>query len=185
MMRSALLIMVACVLAGCACARVVDTDQSSGAYADINQTAQQETAWVQLRDGQTIQATDLHVASDTAVYVDENGQMQSVATEEIAQVTFIRHDQGALEGLGIGVLVGAVAGGLIGAATYDGPEIITNSRASSAAVYALVLNVLTAPIGVIAGVARGSRVVYQFHADAPSIAGGTQGVSSSNEGTPK
>lgn len=104
-------------------------------------------------------------------YYDADGWLRTVATDRIRRVAFVSRGRGALQGLGLGLLVGAIGGVFIGAASYDGPSFLIQSRADNAVFFALGFSLFTAPGGLLVGVARGSRKAYRLEWEPPAKEG--------------
>src|SRR6185503_15868448 len=86
----------------------------------------------------------------------------------VARVVETRNAQGALEGLGIGALVGVVGGAALGYADGDdvceneGHCILTFSAVDKATIGAVVFGVIGGGIGGAIGLIRGSRYIYSY-----------------------
>jgi len=170
-MRYMYLLVVTTVLIGCTSTRVVDTQMPSP-YAEVNAATQSRTVQLRLADGRTLQATDLDIAPDVASYVDADGQMHTVATDAIEQVAFVQGGRGALDGLGIGLLMGGAGGAMIGLAS--GSTCNEDDLFCDPGFYAAVSGALFGTIGGLVGgaigSARGHRTVYRLRADGHPLA---------------
>lgn len=165
-MRYMHLLVVITALAGCTSARVVDT-QAPSPYAEVNEAAQDRVVQVHLADGRTLHATDLDLTPDVASYVDADGQMHTVATDAIEQVAFVQGGRGALDGLGIGLLMGGAGGAMVGLAS--GSTCNEDDLFCDPGFYAAAFGALFGAIGGLVGGAigsvRGHRTVYRLRAD--------------------
>lgn len=89
-------------------------------FDDINKAAAGKLASMTLTNGQVLSGKGLQMAMDSTFWLDKaTGRKQSIATSEIGKVVIKKRGRGALEGLGIGILTGAVTGALIGFASGD------------------------------------------------------------------
>jgi hypothetical protein len=129
-----------------------------------------ETVTVEMSNGAAVEATVEVVASGTVLHTEDGVDM---ALADASKVTEIRRGRGALEGLGIGVLLGGAAGAAIGYADGDdectGLCLFKTSAAEKAVVAGVFVGTIGGLIGLLVGVARGSRDVYDLEAARPRI----------------
>lgn len=168
---------VLAIFAGCNHMRVLSVD-SPNSYSEINQRGEQSTALVTLNSGGTVSARSLHFAPDVVTWMDPwSGEMGSVQTANIKSVQFQSQGSGALEGLGIGLIVGVVGGtvlGLIATATEPANCSFFCGTGTNVVFGIIVVGVPSSVIGGLAGAARGSRSVYAVeprHDNRPSDLG--------------
>jgi len=170
-MRYTVSLLALLVLTGCTSTRVADLGAPT-THAAINEKAQRQITHMRLTDGRTMQVTYLRLDADSASYIDGKGDVRSIAADQIASVRFTRHGQGALQGLGVGVLAGGGGGALIGLISsttcreddwFCGPGV-------NAAVFGTLLGAIGGMVGLGLGFSRGRRTVYRFDDDqvAPS-----------------
>jgi hypothetical protein len=86
---------------------------------------------------------------------------------EVHSIRYKNRLRGILEGAGLGLFAGAAGGSLLGAATFDEPNIIVQTAWDAVAFGALGLGLLGTPIGELIGVVRGSHIVYEVQG--PSV----------------
>lgn len=104
-------------------------------------------------------------APDGVTFANDAGVLPPTA---VAKVTEIRHGRGALEGAGIGFLIGAVAGAAIGFADGDdecSPEgwcFVAFSAEEKAVIAGIGIGGIGGLIGLVAGGLSGSRFVYSY-----------------------
>jgi hypothetical protein len=93
---------------------------------------------------------------------------------EVNKVTEVKALRGALEGLGIGSLIGLVGGAVIGFADGDDecdPNqecFLAFTAGEKAAITGVVFGGFGALIGLVAGALRGSRDVYEINGASPT-----------------
>ena len=136
-------------------------------YAKLNRLARGKVATVLLADGRELKVGTLQVTPDSTSWLDpETGRFESVATAEIQEMRFVRHGKGALEGLGMGLLVGAVVGGALGAsARCEGWCFV--SQGELALIGGAVLGGIGALVGAPIGAAVGSKEIFHFGSASP------------------
>jgi hypothetical protein len=84
-------------------------------FDEINKVAAGKPARVTLTDGRVLSGKGLQMATDSTSWLDSTtGRKQSIVTTEIDKVVIKKRGRGALEGLGMGVLAGAVIGFALG-----------------------------------------------------------------------
>lgn len=153
------------VFAGCTHTRVLTAD-SPDALAEINQRGERSTASVTLITGETVSARSLHFAPDLVTWIDpQTGATTSSHTSDVGSVRFMSRGRGALEGLGVGFLTGAVVGGLVFFLAESGGAdcqscILDFSPGEAALLGIIVIGVPGAAVGGLVGAGRGSRRVF-------------------------
>lgn len=153
-MRSTLLIALA-LLTGCTTSRVADLSSTS-TRTEVNARAERGHPVLHLSGERGRQVRALHVAPDVTTWVDKKtGESRSAPTTDVEAIAFRRDGLGALQGVGIGVAVGALFGTMMGA--IDGEGLFTYSPLQGAAMGAAA----GAGIGVIVGAIRSNRFVYE------------------------
>jgi hypothetical protein len=162
-MRYMYLLVVITASAGCTSTRVVDT-QAPSPYVEVNEAVQGRVVQVQLADGRTLRATDVDLAPDVASYVDADGQMHTVATDKIEQIRLTQHGRGALEGIGIGLLIGGAGGAMVGLASVSACNEgdLFCDPGFYAIAFGALFGAIGGAIGLISGTVRGHRTVYRF-----------------------
>jgi hypothetical protein len=84
-------------------------------FEGINKAAAGKHARMTLTNGRVLSGKDLQVAIDSTFWLDSaTGRKQFIATLEIGKVVVKKRGRGALEGLGMGALAGAVIGFALG-----------------------------------------------------------------------
>ncbi|MEJ7601696.1 MAG: hypothetical protein WKG01_27590 [Kofleriaceae bacterium] len=129
---------------------------------DIQQVIGKQVTVVTL-DRNTATAYGDHVAAGI-VFRDPSGRV--IPNEHIDHVIKVSHRRGALEGLGLGLAIGAGFGAVLGLASGDDQCerecYIAFTAGEKAVVGAIVFGTLGSGIGLIVGAIRGSRSVYSF-----------------------
>lgn len=165
------LLIVLVATTGCTRTRALSTAPSAGTLSEINQRAENSVAEVTLFTGEQAQAHRLHIAPDVATWVTEGGAVRSVPSSEIMAVEFESEGRGALEGLGLGVVIGAGSGALLGLIDQSNgssdpssgsDEFISFDLGSSFAVAGGIVlgGVWGGLVGLIAGGISKSSLVY-------------------------
>ena len=136
--------------------------EEPGSYASLNERAAQQGTHVMLADGQRFSAAALQMTPDWTSWIDPaSGSVMNVATSEVAAVQFNRHGRGAWEGLGLGLLSGAVTGAAIGFADGDDESgFLTSTAEEKALGGGILLGGAGGLLGLLVGAAVGSKDVY-------------------------
>jgi hypothetical protein len=142
------------ICSGCAHVREIDRSARDlpAALARVNREVQSRTVAVRLTDGRKAAVRALRLTPDSASWL-EGGARTAVPTSKVAEVSFKSRWRGALDGLILGVLIGAPAGALVidmKGGFFD--------RAEAAVGGALGGALYGAPVGAI----RGGRIRYVF-----------------------
>lgn len=90
------------------------------AFAEINKLALKKKAIVTLADNQTLNVYRLQVTADSTSWWLK-GQWETSPTSEIREIRFVSRGKGALQAVGLGLLVGASVGAAIGYSEGDDP----------------------------------------------------------------
>jgi len=143
--------------------------RSSVDYALWNKRTLRKQPVVTLMDGQKHTANNLRFDPDSTSWVDPNTQrVIAVPTAEVSNVRIVSFGKGALEGLGLGLSIGALTGGLIGTTTSgDTGSGIQYSTGSRIGIAATGLGLIGGLIGLIIGSAKGSKDVYHIEHESP------------------
>lgn len=105
MKRLTLVIVAAALLAGCTHTRALDT-ASPEARTRLNARAEEATATLVLRNGESHAARPVHIAPDLTTWTDPSTEeARSVPTRQVASVRFDDQGRGVLEGIGLGAAV--------------------------------------------------------------------------------
>lgn len=170
-MRCTLFVLTALVLTGCTSTRVADP-QAPRPYTEVNEAVQGRVVQLHLADGRTLRATDLDVAPDVASYMDADGQMHTVATDRIEQIRLTQHGRGALDGLGVGLLMGGAGGAMIGfgLGSACSEDDLLCDPGFYAAISGALFGALGGLVGGAIGSARGHRTVYRLSTDGQPLA---------------
>jgi hypothetical protein len=132
----------------------------------VNGRADGKTALVKLTSGEEFSARSLHVAPDIITWTDPaTGKGRSAPTAQVVSIEFRNRLRGTLEGLGLGLLVGAGSGGVIGWASYEEPSpdewcFVACTPSESALLGAVFLGAGGIVFGGLAGWERGGRTRY-------------------------
>ena len=92
-----------------------------------------------------------------------------IAPMYVSKVVDTQHGRGALEGLGLGALIGGVTGAVIGYAAADEDDYLFNSKGEVAVVGGLVFGTMGALVGVVVGAVKGSTIIYEHKATGTAV----------------
>jgi hypothetical protein len=161
--------LAAVLLTGCSQTHLIRTGASDEAFpvdrARVDRELAGEDVTVDLRDGTRIRATMLDISADSVTVISSAAKtgLRTLPLAEVDRIRRTRHRKGAVQGLGIGAIVGTAAGGILGAIGYEGEDdFLFDSRAEAMLGGALIINLVTSPIGLSIGLARGHRETYQI-----------------------
>ena len=168
-------IVLAVILTGCTHSRTVHLGgEMEGPYAAINEKTQRKKPLITLADRRLIKASDLQLTPDSSSWLNvSTKRFETVATSEIRSIRFVKRGQGVLEGLSLGLLVGASLGGALGYATSSDSDFLLG-RGVGALFGGVLFGGLGASIGIVMGVGEGSKVVFHFQASPPVQPGSSE-----------
>ena len=170
---------------GCSTVRTVTLSQEKDrtiheqpeAFSSMEKFAENEKAYIRFAYGEPVNKVKLRITPDSLIWATEQpGSWSEIDRwseanfyygapwSEITSITFVSPGRGALEGLGIGLLVGGLLGALMGFADGDDPEgsFIWVSAETKAVVGGGFFGAIGGLIGIIIGAARGHQYVYLF-----------------------
>lgn len=114
------------------------------------------------------QVTAVGVAAPGGVTFFDKANGGMVPSHEIVKIKDVSHARGALEGLGLGVGIGALTGGAIGLASGDDDCsnedhgcFLEFSAGEKAAILGILLGGLGGLVGLVVGAAKGSTTIYE------------------------
>lgn len=155
MRRFLLPVLALAVLAGCVTSTVAFDPADAGARQRLTERAAHQPATVTVRGRPPAAARALSVRADSSDWMDAaTGERRTVATGEIEAVAFPASSKSPLAPLAVGLGGGAAAGAALGAATYDGPDFLTQSRASRAAWIGGMVGVVGGLVGGVMAIER-------------------------------
>jgi len=142
-----------------------------------------EEVEVELYGRPPIEAVGVHGRlPGTTDYVAKNGEV--IDGNSVIRVTDTRHARGAVEGLGLGALIGGGAGAVLGLASGDDDECESDhgcwfelSAGEKAVLLGFVFGVLGGGIGLVVGAVKGSTIVYESQSSQMSVRVGGDGGS--------
>jgi hypothetical protein len=169
-MRGAILtgLVITFTCLGCIHTHTVRTD--SIRFAELRRRALSESATVVLASRQYYRDVRLtRMAPDSTAWRLQDGKIVYVPTEDIHEIRVVNKTRGGWQGLGLGVLGGALTGALVGLASGDDPEpqnfgeaIWWMSAREKAGLYALLLSPVGGLLGVVIGRSSGSTQIYRL-----------------------
>lgn len=157
-------LLLALLTTGCAQTRTVgSTAGVETTFQELNARTATRKATVQLDSGKHYSARALRLTSDSAAWFDSaRGVQMSVPTSSVTRIRIARSGRGALQGLRIGVGVGASIGALISAESHE-PNLVLSKGSA-----ALIGGALFGGAGLLIGSAVGMRTGRDvYHLDAP------------------
>lgn len=190
------LVAMTLVLMGCTHTRTVDLDSAEAdlAFAEINSKAEQKTPtlkvneWrtvedpryqvpvtrLELSESEAVEVPELHLRPDSASWWnDQLDSVETIATEEIYEISFKSSAPGALGGLQVGGILGFFTGAVASAAFVSGgclgdPPCPKEDMTGAAIVGGLVFGAMFGLVGAGIGAAVGGKYRYRFLAPAPT-----------------
>ena len=155
--RFSLFLILATILTGCTHSHIVRPSESKS-YVSLNKRGLRQQATITLVKGRKLKGDKLRFAPDSTSWVDPHTQsVIAVPTAEVTHILFVRRGKGALEGLGLGFLTGALFGvpfalaGWIDIVLFLGPYV----------------GALGGLIGLPVGIAVGSQEIYRIEHESP------------------
>ena len=169
-MRALAFLALAALASGCAYTRSFDAaDAESRTAVSARAARQSATVLVDGRPPQT--ARHLNVGSDSTSWFDPTtGALHVVPTAEVAAIRFARAERSAAGDLALGLGAGVLVGSLVGAGSYDGPNILVGSRAESVALGAMVFGLMGGGVGAVGALDAFSPERY-VPVDSAAVAG--------------
>lgn len=174
-LRVAVLIFVASTItiSGCSSTQMMEIDSNQRHIVEFNKVARSRKGHISLVSGERLAGHSIHLLQDSTSCQVSVGEYYraptpssiTIPTSQIADIVFVNRSKGALQGLGVGALLGASGAFLLGVLSGGDSEF------SPAQVGAIVAVYIGAPaggvIGTIVGAAVGSRerFVINEHAD--------------------
>lgn len=132
------------------------SDEPDAFVEKFNKAAKNKDGTILLVNGQTITGFDISMSGDSTYWGDKlkktkinpwkKAQRHSMPTSEIKEIVITSHGNGALQGMGIGLLTASSIAYLIGCLSYE--ENSEFSRGDIGAIFAVYIG---APIGSILG----------------------------------
>ncbi len=167
MRRLVATIVIIPLVVGCSHVQHIDPTASEDHIAEVNQRVRGRTVTVQLVDLTEFKARDVVVAADSTrmVLLAPTRRSTTLSNSSIRTLAVTNRADGALRGLGMGFLVGAAAGAVIGAATVDDNYAAPGdpmSTSESVGTGIALLGTLGAVSGLVLGAVFGEREVYRF-----------------------
>jgi hypothetical protein len=136
-------------------------------YDYFNEELRGQDATIELRDGKEVYAMGVQIANDSVSWFDASTYIKSkVSLEQLDKIIMKDHAIGAAEGLGLGLLSGAVVGTGIGLVLYSNSN--SDYRALSILAGGIVGTVVGFVVGPITGVIIGHSYIYEFPMEQPS-----------------
>jgi hypothetical protein len=111
-----------------------------------------------LDDGLRFKGKEIQITPDSTILCElDSGQRRAFSNTQVDHIKFKKRGRGALEGMGIGFLVGFSTGMVLGASTNDGSNFLGLSQTETAMLVGAYVGVPGGLIGVPTGLLIGSR----------------------------
>lgn len=164
--KLSLFLILAALFIGCTHNHFVRSTSSAN-YASLNERGRRHQAIITLANGRELTAYKLRFAPDSTSWVDPHTQRPiAVQTAEVSNIRFVSRGKGALEGFGLGLLIGALSGAMIGLAGRDYPEVSFTAE-EKALLGGIAFGALGGSIGLPVGRAVGSKDIYRIELESP------------------
>jgi len=138
----------------CACTHALKIRQGT-TNSDIeraNRMVSKKVATFTLADSHQIRAKQILITPDSTTFYDLDSQLlKTISNMRIKHIMMKSRGKGALEGMGLGFLVGFTTGMVLGAASYDESNILDLSQTETAMLTGAYVGVVGALIGVPIG----------------------------------
>lgn len=150
-----LVLLFAVLLAGCRHTHAVDSSDERDQNR-VNRAVQDRRVTLVLKDGPSLAVRNARAGADSLFWMNvRTGQMEASSLTYVEELNFRRHARGAVDGAGLGFLIGMPLGALL----IDSP-----SGAGERVSAALAGGVSFGLWGLVIGGVVGSRITYRFSA---------------------
>lgn len=150
-----------CWAVGCTHTRMITQKEEVKLFDKIYQTSRGKIGHIVLSNGQRFDGYNILVSqSKTSWLVPDTHEEKTVPTADIREITFKNTGRGALQGLGLGFVGGAVTGAL--AASSDPGTGFVFSRAEVALLAGVIFGLAGGAVGITLGGAIGSKDSFDF-----------------------
>jgi len=178
LIHSALLLAV--FLTGCTISKTT-TRQDDRFAAELTRVGMRQTGKVTARDGSTYRARAIRIEGDSLTFLrvasrrtpaEAVPEVVHLGLNDLFDVEFVDHGNGALEGLGLGTLGGFVVGFAIGATSAHEPcegwfDMTCGSPSEVGGAWGLVVSLPSGFFGLIGGALRGKHRRFEFTEHGP------------------
>ncbi len=162
-------ILLTLLMAGCGSVRNVQTtDHATIEASRVNRATRGKLARVHMHDGAKTYGLGVHVAPDSTSWLDpQSAEYRAVATDDVSRVTIVRAGQGALVGLGAGLVIGVATGIYRAQSEGDDPTggVSSKTQSEKMLIYPLAhsayASLVTVPLGAIIGRKNTFRLVQE------------------------
>ena len=175
-------LILAVVVTATGCTSTSVTSRNDADFeTSINKRALTRTAKVTMRNGRRYEARDLRLEGDSVSFLNKHPEpagsgthpiVTRMAADEIFQVEFVSHGDGAAEGLFKGLLSGFLTGFAFGAAAAHEPcegflDFTCGSKLGVGSGFGVVFALPGAVVGLVGGGVVGRRYQYVFNPTHP------------------
>lgn len=156
---------------GCAHLHHLDRNASDfpTSLAQVNGEIRKRTIALTFQDGRQLVVRNLQVSPDSTTWREvHTGTAAAIPTEEIEKFSFTSRSTGAWDGLKTGFEVGAALSFFIFGIPIFNPDETPDERLDRVG-QMISGGIVFAPVGLLVGTIRGSRITYLFEAPANSL----------------
>lgn len=157
---------------GCTHSHYLKKERYEKDFQNINALATNHESVIISTRGSSFRAKQMHISPDSISWMDaQTLRDKTMDIGEIAEIKFVRHGKGALEGMGAGFLVGASIGAMVGLLSGDDEPSpgatgwnfeINFTKEQKALMGGAGLGGLFMAVGLAAGAANGSTDHFIF-----------------------
>jgi hypothetical protein len=134
---------------------------------ELSQFNIRDLQWIEINHPR-LRVTSVKIVVDSIYWYSPDDELQQIPVAKVETVVLNNRGRGALEGFGIGILVGGVLGAIMGYAEGDDTSGFWRESASEKATYGGIgFGLLGGIVGIIIGAGRGHHYVYHF--DCPDV----------------
>ena len=149
------------------------SNKSQLTESPIRENSEKYEAKIILKNGQDYTGSFLNFSQDSLSWKTGENETKTVPYSEIKSITFRKRGKGALEGLGMGLLLGGLFGGVMGYSSGDDPGsgILALERKDKVILYAIFWGGIGGVGGLFVGSLEGSTEKYVFKIERDSTNG--------------
>jgi hypothetical protein len=177
--RMILMLSMIYFLSGCATNIMVIPENLDNHLPRINQNGEKYSGIILLDDGKMVSMKELWSSGDSVYFKSKSSDENlKVSLKDIEAIKFIKHGEGAVQGLGLGILIGSISGFGIGLASGDDPPgFLSFTAEEKGAIFGVALGLVGGFVGIIGGAASGSKENYVItHSEGSEIEQGHSGI---------
>jgi hypothetical protein len=149
-------------LTGCTRNIMVNPENPDKHLVRINENGEKYSGTVLFNNGKLVSMKELWARGDSVYFkIKHSDENMKASMKDIQAIKFINRGVGAVQGLGLGILVGGISGFSIGLASGDDPPgILSFTAEEKGAIFGVALGLVGGFVGIIGGAASGSKENY-------------------------